>query len=324
LSCVDTEDLDAGCGRPTTGHEKQTEPQDANNVTGLVMRHAQLRRAVALTRSQTTLVGALALLSACGGAEVRDTIPTVGGVTSTSIISASPAAESAASVTLEQPAVWPAAGVVFESPEAAAEDFVRNVFDECHLIGEFQQGDSGSGEIPVLGVGDAPCPGPPRGGPPLSRLLLRQLGPDDGWFVTAAVDESNSITVPAAGSAVPAGPLTVKGLGSGEESTINVEAFRAGDADAVLDHVIGVGASSGPPIPYTVTVALSAASPGDVIALKVEGGSGIGQGTFTVIPRGDLGRSARPHLVTPFGLEWRVWLASPRSRGHRAASVTMT
>ena len=155
------------------------------------MRHAQLRRAVALTRSKTTLVGALALLSACGGVEARDTT-TVGGVTSTTTISATPAAESATSVTLEQPAVWPAAGVVFESPEAAAEDFVRNVFVECHAIGEFQQGDTGSGEILVFGSGDT-CSGPPTLGP-LSRLLLRQLGPDDGWFVTAAVDESNSIT----------------------------------------------------------------------------------------------------------------------------------
>jgi hypothetical protein len=241
---------------------------------------------VALTRSKTTLIGALAVLGACGGAEARDTIPTVGGVTSTTTISASPAAESATSVTLEQPAVWPAAGVVFESPEAAAEDFVRNAFDECHVIGEFQQGDPGSGEIPVFGTGDGPCRlGPPHGGP-LSRLLLRQLGPDDGWFVTAAVDESNSntITVPASGSEVPAGPLTVEGIGSGFESTINVTAFRAGDADAILDSVIGAGGYLGPPIPYTVTVDLSAASPGDVVALLEVGGSGIGQGTFSAIP----------------------------------------
>ena len=49
--------------------------------------------------------------------------------------------------TLEQPAIWPAADVVFDTPQAAVADFDSSVLGVPPELGEFQQGDSRSGEI---------------------------------------------------------------------------------------------------------------------------------------------------------------------------------
>jgi hypothetical protein len=60
------------------------------------VRHGQLRRAGALTRSTALVVGTLAAVGSCGGGRARDTLATARGVESTTTISASPVAASAA------------------------------------------------------------------------------------------------------------------------------------------------------------------------------------------------------------------------------------
>ncbi len=87
------------------------------------------------------------------------------------------------------------AGVVFTTPEAAAKDFVTTVLRVNPVLGPFQQGDSRSGEIEVM------APGEGGGGTSIvrGRLLLRQLGPDNGWFILAAVNDNASITAPSRG-----------------------------------------------------------------------------------------------------------------------------
>ena len=72
-------------------------------------------------------------------------------------------------------------------------------------------GDTRSGEIEVSSpVRAAAVPSIVR-----STLLLRQLGAAGGWFVIAATSPNAAITAPAAGAAVPAGPLTVTGRRAG-------------------------------------------------------------------------------------------------------------
>ena len=53
---------------------------------------------------------------------------------------------------------------------------------------------------------------------------MRQLGAAGGWFVIAAVNPNVAITAPDAGAVVPAGPLTVTGVGRGFEATVVVSA----------------------------------------------------------------------------------------------------
>jgi hypothetical protein len=178
-------------------------------------------------------------------------------------------------------AVWPAAGVVFDSPEAVAEDFISAVFGIEPAIGPFQQGDARSGEIDVLTQLDDDDPSTTR--PAGVTLLLRMLGPDDGWFVIGAVSEGVTIDTPETGSTVPVGDLAVEGLGRGFESTVVVSAFVAGEADPLAVEIVMTDWAV--PTPYATSLDLSAAEPGDVVAIIARGDVGIeATGEFAALP----------------------------------------
>jgi hypothetical protein len=183
---------------------------------------------------------------------------------------------------LEQPAIWPAADVVFVTPEAAAEDFVAQVLGVPPTLGEFQQGDSRSGEIEVFSPGEGDA------GRAVFRglLLLRQLGPENGWFVLAAVNDNASIIEPGSGERVVAGPVTVEGVARGFEASVVVTAFVAGAAGQELDQQITMAGAFETPEPFNVTVDLSQASPGEIVVLLVRGGTGLetDPGEFGAIP----------------------------------------
>jgi hypothetical protein len=172
--------------------------------------------------------------------------------------------------------------VVFETPDGAAADFISTVFGIEPLLGDFREGDSRSGEIEVLSPGDDDDPSTVS--PTGVLLLLRRLGSDDGWFVMAAVSDGVSITSPESTVEVAAGPLSIEGLARGHERNVVVSAFVAGAAQALDDDFMMAGLIT--PEPYTVTLDLSGATPGDVVALLVRGDTGLegATGEFATIP----------------------------------------
>lgn len=170
-----------------------------------------------------------------------------------------------------QVAVWPDPAVVFTSPEAAAADFVQQMLGVPPVLGTFVQGDGRSGEIDVLSPGE----GGPGSTSVRSRVLLRQLGPDDGWFVLAAVEPNVAINSPAQGDVVPAAPLTVAGEGRGYEATIIVKAMIAGTTTPLVDPVIAMGGSLEVPEPYTATVDLTGVPAGSTVTILVRGDTGL-------------------------------------------------
>ncbi len=171
--------------------------------------------------------------------------------------------------------------MVFTTPEAAATDFLANAFDAGPILGTFVGADSRSGELEVFATADGVPIGEAR-----SVLFVRQLGPDDGWFVLAAASNVETITQPASMATVPAGVLTVEGLGTGFEATIVVSAFVSGQPDSTLDSAVAMAGNLGEVQPYSVTLDLSAASPGDVVVLLIRGGVGLetDPGDFAAIP----------------------------------------
>jgi hypothetical protein len=185
-------------------------------------------------------------------------------------------------VQLDQPAIWPASDVVLGTPEQAAKTFVSDVLGVEPMLSNFLAGDSRSGEIQVFSPGDV------DGADVLERGLLglRIIGPNDGWFVIGAVSPGVSIDSPETLDRVAAGPLTVTGEGRGFEGTLVVTAFRAGDADDVLGQVITRGGAFETRESFTVSIDLSDASPGEVIALIVRGDTGLDgdPGDFASIP----------------------------------------
>ncbi len=218
----------------------------------------------------TSLVVAGLLLAGCGSDD-----GTVAGSTTTSADDTTTTAAEATTTTtapvgLEQPAIWPAADVVFTTPEAAAEDFVSKVLGVPPALGEFQAGDERSGEMEVLSPGEGSGPSVPRG-----LLLLRQLGPDDGWFILAAVNDSATVATPASAGEVAAGPVTVEGVARGFEANVVVRAFVAGDETQALDQVITMGGAMETPEPYSVSLDLTGAEPGQIVVIVVQGGTGL-------------------------------------------------
>ena len=172
---------------------------------------------------------------------------------------------------LEQPAIWPAADVVFTTPEAAAADFVEQLLGVPPVLGEFMGGDARSGEIEVFSPGD----GGPVSSVPSSTLLLRRLGPDDGWFVLAAVQPMVSIDTPAQGDTVAAAPLDIAGTARGYEATIIVKATIAGTTTLLVDPAIAMGGALETPEPYTATVDLSTVPAGSIVTILVRGDTGL-------------------------------------------------
>ncbi len=236
-------------------------------------------------RTLSGIVAAAALLISCGG--IGDS-----GDSSTASTLATPTTTEMATTTavvgLPQPAIWPAADVVFATPEEAAADFVTQVLGVGPVLGEFVGGDSRSGEIEVFspGEGGATIVTSPDSGAARGLLLLRQLGPDDGWFILAAVNDFESITSPESTAVVPAGPLTVEGVGRGQEGNVIVTAYVAGDAEVVLDSQFTMAGALETAEPFSVTLDLSGAEPGDIVMLLVRGGTGLetDPGEFSAVP----------------------------------------
>lgn len=182
---------------------------------------------------------------------------------------------------LEQLAIWPAADVVFTTPEAAAADFVEQLLGVPPVLGEFMGGDARSGEIEVFSPGD----GGAGSGAVRSTLLLRQLGPADGWFVLAAGHPGVLIATPMSGATVAAATLEVAGDARGYEATIIVKAAIAGTTTLLDDPAIAMGGALETPEPYTATVDLGAAPAGSIVTILVRGDTGLDNdpGEFSAI-----------------------------------------
>ena len=220
-----------------------------------------------------------ALLAACGvdkssgGTTSQSAATTTQTAAATTQAAATPepvAPTTTGPMQLEQPAIWPAADVVFDTPEAAAADFLAKVFGDGPVLGEFASGDQRSGEIEVFASVDGAAISTPR-----SVLALRMLGPSDGWFVIAAMSDLATITVPGAMSVVAAGPITVEGVAHGFEANVVVSAFVAGRPDTEFGKQVTMAGNFGVALPYSVSFDLSGASAGDVMVLLVRGGAGL-------------------------------------------------
>lgn len=179
-----------------------------------------------------------------------------------------------------QIAIWPAADVVFTTPEAAAQDFLLHAFGAGPMIGDFQAGDSRSGEFEVFASADGRMLDNAR-----SVLLMRQLPPSDGWFVLAAASDMATITTPESGATVPAAPLTVEGVARGFEANIGSTAFLRGNAEP-LDQQTTLAGNFDQPLPYSMSLDLTGVAKGDVVVVLVHGGAGLetDPGDFSAIP----------------------------------------
>jgi hypothetical protein len=197
-----------------------------------------------MNRTRTLIVATAAfaaLLSAgCGSTKSADTADTTVPATTTTVVgtttSTGPAADQ------RQTAVWPdAAGTTrYADPVEAARTFAVTYLGFVDpVVGAFAAGDSRSGEVPVR----------PRVDGPETTVLVRQLGPDDTWWVLGAATANIQLDTPAALTAITS-PVTLAGRSTAFEATVNVEIRRNG-ADAPLASGYVMGGANGEMGPFS-------------------------------------------------------------------------
>ena len=134
----------------------------------------------------------------------------------------------------------------FESPEPAAQAYATEVLGFTELVvGEFQAGDSRSGEVPVSD----------REGGPETIVLVRQME-DDTWYVLASVNEDITVETPASGDELTS-PFDTTGTALAFEGTGDVF-VRAQDDPAVLGEGFVTGSGVPPAGPFEGSIEFSA------------------------------------------------------------------
>jgi hypothetical protein len=164
----------------------------------------------------------------------------------------------------EQPfeAVWPwsPSGVRFDDPVEAARSFaVDFVGFEDPVVGEFMAGDNRSGEVEVQA----------RENGAVTTVFVRQLGPDDTWWVLGSATENIVVTSPEALQEV-ASPLELTGMARAFEGTVNVEVRVDGDVGPLATtFVTGSGTEDLGPFEGEVTWTTPPAQPGGAVVFVV-------------------------------------------------------
>jgi len=118
--------------------------------------------------------------------------------------------------------VWPDPGgsLVYDQPLDAARGFSTDLVGLTDpILGELQEGDSRSGEVPIRSANDGP----------VTTVLVRQLG-DDHWYVIGATTPDIVVDDPVAGTAID-DPLLVSGRARAFEGTVQVAVYQRGSTD---------------------------------------------------------------------------------------------
>ncbi|HEX6567585.1 MAG TPA: Gmad2 immunoglobulin-like domain-containing protein [Acidimicrobiales bacterium] len=106
----------------------------------------------------------------------------------------------------------------YDDPVEAARGFaVDFVGFTDPVVGEFMQGDARSGEVEVRPLADGP----------VTTVFVRQLGPDDTWWVLGSATADIAVDAPATGDAITS-PVTVTGSALAFEGQVNVDVRQDG------------------------------------------------------------------------------------------------
>ena len=174
-------------------------------------------------------------------------------------------------------AIWPwvDTSTRFAEPVEAATSFAIDYLGFTDpVIGEFQAGDSRSGEVEIS-AGNAAL---------TTVVFVRQLTDDDSWWVLGAASENITVDEPTQG-AVVSSPLTISGTASAFEGTVDVELRADGNGEPIYEGFV-TGSGSPEPGPYEAVIEFT--SPGSVggalvlISRSPEDGSVIEAGALRI------------------------------------------
>lgn len=124
----------------------------------------------------------------------------------------------------------PEGSTTYDEPLDATASFAEDVlgFDDP-VYGEFQAGDSRSGEVEVRATTDGP----------VTTVGVRRMS-DDNWYVLFAASSEVELSEPTAGSAIDH-PLAVAGQARAFEGQVRVAVFERGDTEPLGEGFVTAG-----------------------------------------------------------------------------------
>jgi len=154
-------------------------------------------------------------------------------------------------------AVWPTAAVStrYQTPEAAAQGFATAYLHMANpVIGPFEQGDARSGEVPVQSSASGP----------VTTVLVRQLGPDNSWWILGAGTAAINLTEPA-WDALISSPVALKGTSVAFEGTVQTQVREDNNGTPLGAGFITGGSTGMGPFDGTLAFTKPSASYGAIV-----------------------------------------------------------
>lgn len=210
-----------------------------------------------------TLLTAVALTAI--GCSEKETVspPTIKPGSASTTATSTPTSSPGTSQDAVQPeqAIYPFAttGATYPDPVPLARAFAVEYLGMPNpVVGEFQQGDSRSGEIEIRS----------RANGPTTTVLVRQLE-GDNWWVIGAATATIQIESPTALATVSS-PVTVSGQSTAFEGTINLEIREDGRLEPIAEGFTN-GGSMGEMGPFSTSLNLgeTSASGGAIIVKTI-------------------------------------------------------
>jgi Immunoglobulin-like domain of bacterial spore germination len=155
-------------------------------------------------------------------------------------------------------AIWPPPGseIRYDEPVAASVGFAEQFVGITGVIpGEFQQGDARSGEVELRTTESGP----------VTLVLVRQVGTDDAWSVLGSSTANIGIDEPE-NLATVTSPLTISGESTAFEGTVQVQLFRDGVDEPLVDSFV-TGGSFGELGPFAGTFEWDANASGGAVLM---------------------------------------------------------
>lgn len=166
-----------------------------------------------------------------------DTTTTTGSTTTTEVTTTEPFAPDVDPFSVAYPS--PTTSQRFDSPESAAQTYATEVLGFTELeLGEFREGDSRSGEVPITD----------RPGGPETSVLVRQME-DDTWFVLGSTVEDIQVDEPQAQDAIGS-PIQTSGTALAFEGNVSVVVLAQDDPGAPIGEGFVTGSGSPPAGPF--------------------------------------------------------------------------